>query len=139
MKYITTKILAVAFFGLFVGNLAFAESNSSFETDSGSAVLFCERSEPVPVADFAKVFGQWQTYIMKKHEEGVVYLSQYLQAINKGIVVVINKHHAAADNVKEAKEMLNEMNKIAKDMGVEREKNSCRIMVMGAIWLPPKK
>lgn len=139
MKSIVNKILSVAFLGLIVSNQAVAESKIDFEMKNGSSVIFCERTEPAPEADFIAVFGFWQTYIMKKHDEGVVYLSQYLQALNKGLVIVINKHYLVADNVKEAEIMLEEMNKIAEDKGVKRDKSSCKILAMGPIWLEPKK
>lgn len=139
MKSIVNKMLTVAFFGLIVSNQAVAEPKIDFEMKNGSAVIMCERTEPATESDFINVFGYWQTYIMKKHHEGVVYLSQYAQALNKGIVIVINKHNLSADNVKEAEIMLKEMNKIAEDQGVKREKSSCKILAMGPIWLGPKQ
>lgn len=139
MKSIVNKMLTVAFFGLVVSNQAVAESKINFEMKNGSSVIMCERAEPAPQSDFVKVFGHWQTYIMKKHQEGVVYLSQYTQVLNKGIVIVINKHKFVADNVNEAEIMLKEMNKIAEDKGVTRDKSSCKILAMGPIWLTPKQ
>ncbi len=132
-------MLTAAFLSLFTSNFAFAESNVGFGFEKGSAVILCERTEPAPKSDFVKVFGHWQTYIMKKYDEGVVYLSQYAQALNKGLVIVINKHDVIADNVKEADKMLGEMNQIAEDMKVERDKSSCKVLAMGPIWLTPKK
>ena len=139
MKSIANKMLAVAFFGLIVSNQAVAESKINFEMENGSAVILCERTEPVPESDFLKVFGHWQSYIMKKNQEGVVYLSQFTKVLNKGIVIVIHKHNLIADNVKEAEIMLKEMNKIAEDKGVKHDKSSCRILEMGPIWLGPKQ
>ena len=139
VKSIVNKTLTVAFFGLIVSSQAVAESKINFEMKNGSSVLMCERTEPVPESDFINIFGHWQTYIMKKHQEGVVYLSQYTQVLNKGIVIVINKHKLVAENVKEAEIMLKEMNKIAKDKGVKRDKSTCKILAMGPIWLEPKK
>ena len=139
MKSSVNKMLTIAFFGLIVSNQAVAESKINFEMKNGSSVIMCERSEPAPESDFVKVFGHWQTYIMKKHQEGVVYLSQYTKVLNKGLVIVINKHNFVADNVKEAEIMLKEMNKIAEDKGVKRDKSSCKILEMGPIWLEPKQ
>jgi len=139
MKSIVNKMLTVAFFGLVVSNQAAAESKINFEMKNGTSVIMCERTEPVPESDFINVFGHWQTYIMKKHQEGVVYLSQYTKVLNKGIVIVINKHKLVADNVKEAEIMLKEMNKIAKDKGIKRDESSCKILAMGPIWLGPKQ
>ena len=139
MISIVNKMLSVALLGLIVSNQALAESKTNFEMKNGSSVIMCERTEPVPESDFVNVFGYWQTYIMKKHQEGVVYLSQYTQVLNKGLVIVINKHKLVDDNVKEAEIMLKEMNKIAEDKGVKRDKSSCKIMAMGPIWLTPKQ
>ncbi|MCU7852756.1 MAG: hypothetical protein KZQ80_11130 [Candidatus Thiodiazotropha sp. (ex Monitilora ramsayi)] len=139
MKSIINKMSTFAFLGLLVSNLAFAESKINFEFENGSAVILCERSEPAPESDFVKVFGHWQTYLVKKRDEGVVYLSQFAQTLNKGLVIVINKHRVIADNVKEAEIMLDEMNKIAEDTGVKRDESACKIMSMGPIWLAPIK
>ena len=77
----------------------------------------------MPDADLVKVFGHWQTYLINMRGEGVVYLSQFTQALNKGLVVVINKHDPIDDNVKEAENRLVEMNKIAEEKGVKRDQS----------------
>ena len=117
-------------------SLVSAETNYTFE--NGSAVIICQNEKGIPEEDFNKVFPAWTTHTLEKYEAGIVEMVQYTSDLNKGIVIMINKHDSAKENMKEAERFAAENQRLASEAGVSLDESTCRIIQMGPIWLKPK-